>query len=176
MAEGLNFKEKLKDIKAFAFDVDGVFSNGSVFLHPGGEMMRVMNIKDGYAVQYVVKQNFPVAIISGGKSEMVRTRFQSLGVTDIYLGASYKMAAFEDFLFKYDLKASEILYMGDDIPDYEIMKEVAIAACPADAVQEIKDVALYISDKNGGEGCVRDVIEQVLKIQGKWLSDEAFKW
>lgn len=172
----MNFKEKLKDIKAFAFDVDGVFTNGSVFLNPGGEMMRVMNIKDGYAVQHARKQGFPIAIISGGKSEMVRTRFRNLGVTDIYLGISYKLESFEDFRFKYDIEPENILYMGDDIPDYEVMKQVGLPACPADAAMEIKQIASYISDKGGGDGCVRDVIEQVLKIQNKWLNDEAFRW
>ena len=139
-------------------------------------MMRVMNIKDGYAVQHAVKQGYIIGIISGGKSEMVRTRFQNLGVNDIYLGASYKMESYEDFIFKYNLQSKDVLYMGDDIPDYEIMKEVAIATCPSDAANEIKEISHYISDKKGGEGCVRDVIEQVLKIHGKWLNDGALKW
>lgn len=172
----MNFKEKLKDIKAFCFDVDGVFTNGSVYLHPQGEMMRVTNIKDGYAVQYAIKHEIPIALISGGKSEAVRERFKLLGVTDIYLGAHYKMECFEDFLFKYSLSAQHILYMGDDIPDYEVMKQAGLPTCPADAAEEIKEISLYISDKKGGEGCVRDVIEQVLKVQGKWLTNGAFKW
>ncbi|NBC82795.1 MAG: HAD hydrolase family protein [Bacteroidetes bacterium] len=172
----MNFKEKLKDIKAFAFDVDGVFSNGSIMLHPEGEMVRMMNIKDGYAVQYCVKLGFPVAIISGGKSEAVRARFKGLGVTDIYLGASDKTECFEDYYFKYELQPDDILYMGDDIPDYEVMTKTGLPACPADAAEEIKQISHYISDRKGGEGCVRDVIEQVLKVQNKWMLDTAFSW
>lgn len=172
----MNFKAKLKDIQAFAFDVDGVFSNGSIMLHPDGEMVRVMNIKDGYAVHYCVKMGYPIAIISGGKSEAVRARFKGLGVTDIYLGATTKIECFEEFALQYDLDHSQILYMGDDIPDYEIMKKAGLPACPADAAEEIKSVAQYISDKKGGEGCVRDVIQQVLRVQDKWMQDGAFSW
>ncbi|MBN2349922.1 MAG: HAD-IIIA family hydrolase [Bacteroidales bacterium] len=171
-----NYKENLKDIKAFAFDVDGVFTNGNVILYPGGEFIRTMNIKDGYAVQYCIKKGYMVAIITGGNSEMIRTRFTNLGVTDIYLKSSAKFESFEDFQYKYGLELKNILYMGDDLPDYEIMKKVGFPACPADAVEEIKQISKYISDKNGGEGCVRDVIEQVMRLQGKWMNDDAFLW
>ena len=171
-----NFKEDLKHVKAFIFDVDGVFTNSNVYLHPNGELMRSMNIKDGYAVQYAVRKGYPVAIISGGSSESVRTRFVNLGVTDIYLKYSDKKLAFDDFLAKYDIKPKEILYMGDDIPDYEVMKQVGFPTCPSNAVEEIKSISVYISDRTGGDGCVRDVIEQVLKLQGKWLEKDAFSW
>jgi 3-deoxy-D-manno-octulosonate 8-phosphate phosphatase (KDO 8-P phosphatase) len=171
-----NFKGDLNAVRAFVFDVDGVFTDGNVYLHPSGDMMRSMNIKDGYAIQHAIKQGYIICIISGGRSESVRTRFKKLGVTDIYLGSNYKMDDFEDFLYKYSLKAENILYMGDDLPDYEIMKEVGMPTCPLDAAQEIKNISRYISDKKGGEGCVRDIIEQVLRLQGKWLNDEAFIW
>jgi 3-deoxy-D-manno-octulosonate 8-phosphate phosphatase (KDO 8-P phosphatase) len=163
------FKEELIHIKAFAFDVDGVFSNANVYLHPSGELMRTMNIKDGFAIQYAVKCGFPIGIITGGFSESVRTRFKGLGVTDVYLKCPDKREALEDFRFKYGIELDELMYMGDDIPDYEVMTRVRLAVCPADAVPEIKSVSAYISHLGGGEGCVRDVIEQVLRAQGKWF-------
>lgn len=171
----MNFKEKLNNIKAFAFDVDGVFTDGQVYLMIG-EYVRSMNIKDGYAVQHCVKMGYPVAIISGGSSEEVRKRFKGLGVSDIYLKSSNKMDDFEDFKFKYHLEYEDILYMGDDIPDYQIISRTGIGCCPADAASEIKQIAGYISDKNGGDGCVRDVIEQVLRLKDQWLNDSAFEW
>lgn len=171
-----NFKEQLRDVRAFVFDVDGVFTDGTVFLDPSGEMVRTMNIKDGYAVQYCIKKGYPVGIISGGNSESVRTRFQRLGVTDIYLKSHSKIDDFEDFMFKYSLQGQDILYMGDDIPDYEVMTKAGVSTCPSDAVQEIKKISDYISDRKGGHGCVRDVIEQVLKLHGKWMDNEAFQW
>jgi 3-deoxy-D-manno-octulosonate 8-phosphate phosphatase (KDO 8-P phosphatase) len=167
-----NFKEGLQHIKAFVFDVDGVFTDGTVYLFPEGEFLRAVNIKDGYAVQHAVKNDFIIGIISGGKSEAVRDRFKRLGITDIYLGVSDKVEAFEDFHFKYGLQPEEVLYMGDDIPDLEVMKRVGMPTCPADAVEEIKQVAKYISAFGGGKGCVRDVLEQVLKLQGKWLKNQ----
>ncbi len=171
-----NFKEKLEDIKAFAFDVDGVFTDGQVYLMPGNEYVRAMNIKDGYAVQHCVKMGYPLAIISGGSSEEVRKRFNNLGVTDIYLKSSDKVDDLEDFRFKYHLELEDILYMGDDVPDYNVMTRVGVGTCPGDAAVEIKDVADYISDKDGGKGCVRDIIEQVLRLQDKWQNDDSFIW
>jgi len=164
-----NYKEKLKNIKAFIFDVDGVFTDGKIYLEPGGDFVRAVDMKDGYAVNYAIKQGYIIGIISGGFSEAVRKRFQYLNVTDIYLNSRDKKSDFEDFYFKYGLKPEEILYMGDDIPDYEVMKICGLATCPADAVEEIKSIASYISTFPGGYGCVRDVIEQVLKLQGKWF-------
>lgn len=163
-----NFKERLKDIKAFVFDVDGVFSD-NVILHTNGDLMRHMNVKDGFAVKTAVDKGFFVGIITGGNSESVRSRFNGLGVTDIYLASANKIDDFEDFYYKYNLKPSEILYMGDDIPDYEVMTKVGLATCPADAVEEIQSVSHYVSDRKAGAGCVRDVIEQVLRAKGLWF-------
>lgn len=163
-----NFKERLKDIKAFVFDVDGVFSE-NIVLHTNGDLMRYMNVKDGFAVKTAIDKGFIVAIITGGNSGSVRSRFEGLGVTDIYLNSHDKMDDFEDFYMKYGLKPEQILYMGDDIPDYEPMKVSGLATCPADAVEEIQNIAHYVSDKEGGKGCVRDVIEQVMRAQSVWF-------
>lgn len=171
------FKEELQKIKALVFDVDGVLSANCIPLHPSGEPMRMINIKDGYAMQLAVKRGYRLAIITGGKTESIRKRFEGLGIEDVYMAASYKMAQFEDFLQKRELKASEVLYMGDDIPDYEVMKICGFPCCPADAAPEIKAISRYISPINGGYGCGRDVIEQVMKANGDWLSGaEAFGW
>jgi 3-deoxy-D-manno-octulosonate 8-phosphate phosphatase (KDO 8-P phosphatase) len=169
-------KKLLHAVKAFAFDVDGVFTNGAVMLHPGGEFIRMMNIKDGFAVQHAVKMGYPIAIITGGYSKMVKKRFISLGVKDIYMKSGNKMMVFESFLAKHNLAATDVLYMGDDLPDYEVMKKAGFSACPADAAYEIKQLSTYISHIKGGEGCVRDIIEQVLRLQDKWLNDFSFIW
>ena len=159
----MNFKEKLKFVKAMVFDVDGVLSTSHIPLYPNGEPMRVISTKDGYALHHAHKKGIPLAIITGGATEAIEVRFRGLG--------------FEEFMQKYHLQSDEILYMGDDIPDYECMKMAGITACPADAAPEIKAISDYISDKCGGMGCVRDVVEQVLKAQGLWMSDaEAFGW
>jgi 3-deoxy-D-manno-octulosonate 8-phosphate phosphatase (KDO 8-P phosphatase) len=171
-----NIKEDLGQVKAFVFDVDGVLSTCKAFLYPSGEMMRSMNIKDGYALQYAVKKGYIIGIISGGDSESVRTRFMKLGIQDIYLKSHDKKIDFADFLLKHQLKASDILYMGDDLPDYEVMQEAGFPACPSDAAEEIKSVSKYISHKEGGDGCVRDVIEQVLRLQGNWFHKDALGW
>ena len=171
-----NFKEGLQKIKAFAFDVDGVLSSPEVYLHPTGDLMRSMNTKDGYALQYAVKRGYPIAIITGGNTESVALRFRGLGITDIYLASSYKTEDFNDFIFKYDLSPEQVLYMGDDLPDYEVMKKVGVPCCPADAVEEIKSVSHYISPYGGGKGCVRDVIEQVLRLHGRWMDGQSFTW
>ena len=171
-----NFKEVLQKVKAFAFDVDGVLSSPEVYLHPTGELMRSMNTKDGYALQYAVKRGYPIAIITGGNTESVALRFRGLGITDIYLASSHKTDDFNDFLFKYNLTSEEVLYMGDDLPDYEVMKKVGVPCCPADAVEEIKLVSHYISPFGGGMGCVRDVIEQVLRLHGRWMDGQSFTW
>lgn len=166
-----NFKEDLRKVKAFAFDIDGVFTDGKVFIHPSGEMLRTQNTRDGYAVQLAVKLGFPVAIISGGKGDSMIPRFNGLGVTDIYLGSHDKVADFTDFCFKYGLSGDDILYMGDDIPDMGVLQRCGMPTCPADAAPEIREVSCYISDRKGGDGCVRDVIEQVLRLNGLWLND-----
>ncbi len=166
-----NFKEDLIKVKAFALDVDGVLSSQMIPLHPNGEPMRTANIKDGFAIQLAVKLGYPVAIITGGKTQAVLTRYQNLGVSDIYMGTSEKMPYFNDWRLKHNLKNDNILFMGDDLPDYPVMKRVGIPVCPADAVEEIKSLCKYISHLKGGEGCVRDVIEQVLRAQGHWGKD-----
>ena len=171
-----NFKEELSNVRAFVFDVDGVLSSSKIILHPGHELMRSMNIKDGYAIQYAVRKGFRICIITGGNSDSVGQRFVNLGVTDIYLRSKDKVDDLQDFLSKYGLKKSNILYMGDDLPDYLVMKEVGFPTCPSDAVEEIKSISMYISDKAGGEGCVRDIIEQVMRLQGKWMEPDAFTW
>ncbi|WP_346983663.1 HAD hydrolase family protein [Chryseobacterium sp. POE27] len=167
----MSYKEKLKNIKAFVFDVDGVFTDGSVYLMPGGNMSRVMNVLDGYAVVKALKNNYLIGVITGGNDEMVKHRINYLGIEDYYPKSHDKMVDFEDFKLKYDLTNEEILTMGDDIPDLHIMKNSAIAACPENAVPEIKEIATYISPVRGGSGAVRDVIEQVMKVQGKWHDD-----
>ncbi len=164
-----NFKEHLGNIKVFVFDVDGVFTNGTLFLLPGGELARQMNIRDGLAVKYAVEKGYTIAIITGGEDEPVRWRFNRLGVNDIYLPSQNKVEDFNSFIAKHKIDRSEVLYMGDDLPDYDVMKLAGTPTCPADADSEIKQISDYISDKKGGEGCVRDVIEQVLRAQGNWF-------
>ena len=166
----------LTRIKAFVFDVDGVLSADMVPLHPNGEPMRMVNIKDGYALQLAVRLGYIVAIITGGRTDAVRKRFEALGIPYIYMGASVKMNEYKNLIQETGLQPEEIMYMGDDIPDYEVMRQVGLPACPADASPEIKAISTYISYKNGGCGCGRDVIEQVLKAQNKWMADEAFGW
>lgn len=167
----MNYKEKLKDIRAFVFDVDGVFTDGSVYLMPGGNMSRVMNVLDGYAVVKALKNGFKIGVITGGNDEMVKHRINYLGIEDYYAKSSQKMTDYDHFKEKYQLNDTEILTMGDDLPDLRMMLHSAIATCPENAVPEIKQIAHYISDKKGGSGAVRDVIEQVMKIQGKWTED-----
>jgi len=171
-----NYKAKLKDINTFCFDVDGVFTNNIVILASDGEQLRTANVRDGYAVQLAVKKGLRIAIISGGRGEAIRKRFEGLGVTEIHLGSSNKIEVFKAFLEKHGLTADEVCYMGDDIPDHTVMSHVGLACCPADAVAEIKSVAHYISPHKGGEGCVRDVLEQALKVKGLWMDNEGLLW
>ena len=167
----------LNKIKAFAFDVDGVLSPSTIPMHISGEPLRMVNIKDGYAIQLAVKMGFPIAIITGGNTEAVRKRFEGLGVKDIFLGASAKLPIYESWLKKYQLCDEEVLYMGDDIPDIEIMRRVGLAVAPRDAAVDILELAHYISTFDGGMGCAREVIEQVLRTQNKWMCDKkAFGW
>lgn len=165
--------QSFKDITTFIFDVDGVLTDGSVFVTEGGDQCRTFNTKDGYAIQLAVKCGYNVCVITGGKSEGVRHRLNSLGVTDVYLGAHTKIDLFKAYITDNAIDTAGILYMGDDIPDIDIMKQVALPTCPADAVEEVKTVAQYISPVMGGRGCVRDIIEKVLKVQGKWMSVNA---
>ena len=155
-------------IKSFVFDVDGVLTNGDLIILPNNIMARTMNVKDGYALQLAIKKGFKIAIISGGNSLDVISRFNILGIKDVFMGISDKSVALNEFIQKYQLNTSEILFMGDDMPDFEVMQQVGLPCCPADAVDEIKEISKYISPKNGGQGCVRDVIEKVLKLNNSW--------
>ena len=166
------FLEKLKFIKAFVLDVDGVLTDGLILVTENGEQLRQFNIKDGYALQLAVKRGYKIAIISGGNSNGVKIRLQALGISDIFLGVDSKTDIYSAFLLKNSLSSEQIIYMGDDIPDLPVMKLAGLAVCPADAVHEIKEISHYISNKEGGKGCVRDVIERVLKIQNQWLDEQ----
>ena len=167
----------LSKIRAVVFDLDGVLSSETIALGEDGTPLRTVNIKDGYAIQLAMKMGLRVAIISGCKIEAVRKRYEGLGMEDIYLGAAVKIKIYDDFIAIYGFKDDEIIFMGDDVPDLEVMRRVGCAVCPKDACPEVKAVSCYISDKCGGQGCGRDVLEQVLRAQGKWLKDErAFGW
>ena len=167
----------LKKIRALFFDIDGVLSTETIEMHPNGEPMRTVNIKDGYALQHAVKCGLKIAIITGGKTENMRIRYEGLGIKDVFLGVSVKIKKYNELKEAYGLKDEEILYMGDDVPDYEVMKECGLPCCPNDAATEIKEISTYISHREGGRGCVRDVVEQVLKAQGLWMhNSKAFGW
>ena len=165
-----SYKEIMNDITTFIFDVDGVLTDSSVFVTNEGEMLRTMNIRDGYAMKAAVESGYKVCIISGGSNEGVRVRLRNLGITDIYLGTSNKVKTFDEYTNANNINPEQVLYMGDDIPDYHVMKLVGLASCPQDASPEIKGISNYISHKNGGKGAARDVIEQVMKTQGKWMA------
>jgi len=171
-----NYKALLTKVNTFIFDYDGVMTDGKLMLQQDGQPLRSANVKDGYVLQLAIRLGFRVVIISGGISKSVENRFEALKIKDVFLGVSNKLEVFEKFVADNNLNAENIVYMGDDIPDFKVMKRVGVPVCPADAVVEIKDISIYISDKTGGHGCVRDIIEQVLKVQGKWMSDEAFSW
>jgi 3-deoxy-D-manno-octulosonate 8-phosphate phosphatase (KDO 8-P phosphatase) len=171
-----NFKEELGNVKAFVFDIDGVLSLQTVSLNAFGVPNRTVNLRDGYALQLAVKKGYYIGIISGSSSKDYQRRLKLLGIREIYLNSRLKLEYYNTFKKKHGLKDSEILFMGDDIPDLEVMKNAGVPVCPSDADSEIKQVALYISDKKGGEGCVRDVIEQVLRLHNNWMDSEAFTW
>ena len=171
-----SYKTLLSNIKTFIFDVDGVMTDGIVVLASNGDMLRTMNVKDGYALQLAVKKGYRIIIITGGNSEAVRKRFQGLGIKEVYMAIGNKLEVFHQIVKEDQLELNSILYMGDDIPDYQIMTEVGVAACPADAAEEIKKISHYISPKPGGRGCVRDVLEQVMKVQELWFDDDGFHW
>lgn len=166
-----SYKEIMNDITTFIFDVDGVLTDGSVFVNNEGEMLRTMNIRDGYAMKAAVESGYNVCIISGGSNEGVRVRLRNLGITNIHLGSPDKVETFDEYIDIYQIQPEQVLYMGDDIPDYLVMQIVGLPTCPQDASPEIKGISKYISHKNGGKGAVRDVIEQVMKVQGKWMEN-----
>jgi len=163
-----SYKELMPQINTFIFDVDGVLTNGIITITTNGELIRNMSVKDGYALKTAINLGYNICIISGGSNEGVRSRLEGLGIKDIYLGTHNKTIQLNDYLKNKKIKIENVLYMGDDIPDFPVMKEVGLPCCPKDAVPEIQDISLYVSQKKGGNGCVRDVIEQVLKVQGKW--------
>ena len=167
----------LTQIKAILFDVDGVLSAETITMNDDGQPMRTMNIKDGYAIQLAVKRGLHIAIMTGGTTASIRDRYEGLGVQDIYLRCAVKLLVYEEYMKKYGLHDHEVIFVGDDIPDYEVMARCGCPCCPADACAEIKSVSRYISQRNGGYGVGRDIIEQVLKAQGKWMGDrESFGW
>lgn len=173
-----NFKEDLKKVKAFVFDIDGVFTDGKMYCMADGEQVRSFNAKDGFAVRWALENKFPIGIITAGKQNIgAIKRLEFLGIEDIFTGNHDKTIALDEFCTKYKLDKENILYMGDDIPDFPILKQVGIPTCPGDASVEIKQISTYISNIDGGDGCVRDVIEQVLRAQGKWvdISGDKFK-
>jgi len=163
------FLQKLKDISTFIFDVDGVLTDGSVQVTDNGQSLRTFNIKDGYAMQLAVKKGYNLCIISGGDGVAMAKRFLNLGITDVFLAAGDKVEIFRKFIADKNITAAEVLYMGDDIPDLKVMKLVGLPTCPADAVEEIKAISAFISPYNGGKSAVRDIIEKVMKVQGKWF-------
>jgi 3-deoxy-D-manno-octulosonate 8-phosphate phosphatase (KDO 8-P phosphatase) len=163
--------ERFKQIKTFIFDVDGVLTDGSVWVVEEKQMLRCMNIKDGYALQLAIKQGYRVVVISGGASEAVRVRLERLGITDIYMSVHNKKEVLADYATQHSLNLNEVLFMGDDIPDYIAMQMTGMPCAPANAAPEIKQISKYISAIDGGDGCVRDVIEKVLKLNNHWPLD-----
>ena len=164
-----SYKELMNEITTFILDVDGVLTDSSVHITSTGEMLRTMNIRDGYAMKAAVESGYNVCVISGGSNEGVRIRLQNLGITDIHLAAPDKVATFREYCQLRGIKPENVLYMGDDIPDYHVMQLVGLPACPQDSAPEIKTISKYVSHRNGGRGAVRDAIEQVMRVQGKWM-------
>jgi len=168
--ENKNYKELLKKITTFILDVDGVLTNGKILITSKGKMLREMNTKDGFIIKYALDKGFKIFIISGGTNKGVKERLKDLGIDEIFLGDHAKKDTYEKLIKKYNLQKNEIVYMGDDIPDIPVMKKIGVPCCPNDAVPDVKQISIYVSKKNGGEGCVRDIIEQTLRVQNKWLT------
>lgn len=164
----MNHLEIFSSIHTFIFDVDGVLTNNEVLITEKGELLRKMNVRDGMAIKMAIEKGFKIAVITGGRSEGVIKRLEALGIKDIYSGISDKLEAFEAFVTQYELDPLGILYMGDDLPDYPVMRRVGLATCPKNAAPELFPITNYVSPYNGGEGCVRDVIEKVMRLQGNW--------
>lgn len=165
----LGVLEKLKNITTFIFDVDGVLTDGTVIASESGDLLRTFNIKDGYALQLALKKGYHICIISGSGGPATTKRFENLGLPDVYLKVADKVEVYNAYLLQKNIAPEQVLYMGDDMPDYFVMQLVGIATCPADAVDEIKQISHYISPRKGGFSAVRDVIEKVLKVQGNWF-------
>ena len=168
--ENKNYKKLLKEITTFILDVDGVLTNGKILVTSKGKMLREMNTKDGFIIKYALDKGFKIFIISGGTNKGVKERLKDLGIEEIFLGEHTKKDTYDKLIKKYNLKKNEIVYMGDDIPDIPVMKKIGVPCCPNDAVPDVKQMSIYISKKNGGQGCVRDIIEQTLRVQNKWLT------
>jgi 3-deoxy-D-manno-octulosonate 8-phosphate phosphatase (KDO 8-P phosphatase) len=164
--------EKLHNISAIVLDIDGVLTDATVLVTEAGEQLRRFNVRDGYAMQLAVRRGYRICAISGGKSQSVVLRLKGLGITEVHLGIDRKLKVYEEFILQNKLTAGQVLYVGDDIPDIPVMKVAGVAACPSDAVEEVKAVSHYISPYAGGHGCVRDILEKVLKIQGKWFDSD----
>jgi len=164
-----NYKELMPNITTFIFDIDGVLTDGMVTIFPDGELVRHMNVKDGFALKVAKNLGYKICIISGGTNNSVKLRLNGLGIDQIYLGAKDKVEIFKDYCTLHKINPLNVLYMGDDLPDYDVMQLVGLSSCPKDASPEIQQISKYISQKKGGKGCVRDVIEQVLKVQDKWV-------
>ena len=172
----MSYKQRLTDITTFIFDVDGVLTDGSVILDSSGEMVRTMHTKDGYALQHAVKKGYNIIIITGGNSIMVKKRLEGLGIDQVFLSTHQKLPVMENYLKNNNIQASQVLYMGDDIPDLPCLNVVGISTCPNDAAVEIREVCDYISHIDGGKGCVRDVLEQTMRFQNKWMDKDAYSW
>ena len=166
----------LNEITTFILDVDGVMTNGQVLVTDEGNMLRSFNIKDGFAMQLAVKLGYKICIISGGNSSGVIKRFEGLGIKDIYMKVHEKLPVFKSYISDKNLKADEIAYMGDDLPDYNLIKQVGLKCCPADASHDIQEICDFVSSYPGGGGCVRELIEKVLRAQGKWDLDTIGIW
>ncbi len=171
----ISYKERLEKITTIVLDVDGVMTNGEVYFL-NDSVVRALNSKDGYALQYAAKKGFKFFVITGGTSTNIKESIQGLGATEVYLGSSKKRQVYEGLKLKYNLTDEEIAYMGDDIPDIPVLKLVGFSACPQDAAIEVKENVHYQSPINGGKGCVRDIVEQIMRVQGKWYNDDAFEW
>lgn len=163
-----NFKEKLNKITTLIFDIDGVFTDNKVLVMENGEVVRNVHSKDGYAIQLAVKKGYRLVVLSGGNNIAVKQLLAKTGIQHLFINQHDKLQCYKDFIYENNLTDEEVMYMGDDLPDYDVMSRVGVAACPNDSAPEIKGISIYISPKNGGEGCVRDIIEQVMRVQGTW--------
>jgi 3-deoxy-D-manno-octulosonate 8-phosphate phosphatase (KDO 8-P phosphatase) len=172
----MNIKQIFSNISTFIFDFDGVITDGQVLMNPQGEFLRNMNSKDSFAIQHAVKQGYNVAIITGSNAQYIKESMLQLGVTDVYLQSYDKLTVYESYILERSLNPNEILYMGDDLPDYPVLQAVAAKTCPNNAVHEIREICNYVSIHRGGRGAVRDVIEQVMRTHGRWINDDAYQW